>query len=307
MDFAGFAAGLGGLFIGGELLVRGSAALAAKLGLPPFLIGLTVVGFGTSMPELLVSLDAALKGLPEIAIGNVVGSNISNILLIIGLAALVRPIGLAQAAPVRDTVVMTAAALLLFLPFSQGMVGRAAGAAQCAGLAGYLVWAYRSARDGAGDAGTGAEATGDVRWPLLWAAAGLALMVPGARLLVDGAVVIAQGLGLPEAYIGLTVVAVGTSLPELAASIVAAYRRQPDIALGNIVGSNIFNVLGILGLTAVIMPVPVDRRFLVFDLPVMAAASILLMLVLLRGQRLGRRGGLCLIAGFAVYVWSAQG
>lgn len=306
MDITSLAAGLAGLFLGGELLVRGAAGVAEKLGLPMFLIGLTVVGFGTSMPELLVSLDAALRGIPDIAIGNVVGSNISNILLILGLAALVRPIPLARAVPKRDAVVMAAAAQVLFLPFWQGQVDRAAGAVLCAALAAYLGLAYQSARAGAALVDGKPETATGLWRPLLAAAAGLALLLPGARLLVDGAVAVARGLDVPEAFIGLTVVAVGTSLPELAATLVAAYRRRPEIALGNIAGSNIFNVLGILGLTAVTVPIPVDRRFLVFDLPVMAAVSVLLMLILMCGQRLGRIAGLCLLAGFPVYVWRAQ-
>lgn len=300
MDVLLILAGLTGLFLGGEALVRGASGLAARLGLSPLLIGLTVVGFGTSMPELLVSVDAALRGVPAIAVGNVVGSNIANILLILGVSAVVWPLaGVADMR--RDLVVMVLAALALVPLFAFGQVGRLAGGALVLGLAVYLVQTFRNP----GEAPVDAIAPMSVPKALLIAALGLVALVAGARFLVDGAVNIARAAGLTEAFIGLSIVAIGTSLPELATSLVAAVRRQSALAIGNVVGSNIFNVLGILGLTALISPIPVEGRFLTFDLPVMLAASLVLSLVLWRGGQVGRLAGLAALAAYAVYLWLA--
>lgn len=291
-------AGLTGLFLGGELLVRGALALSARLALPPVLVGLTVVGFGTSMPELLVSLDAALRGAPAIAIGNVVGSNIANILLIAGLAALVWPIRTAGVELGRDLAVMLAAALALVPVLATGEVTRGAGLALLAGLLAYLAWSFL--RPG-GVVAPGTAAPMRLRTALGALALGLAGLVIGARLLVEGAVNVARDFGLSEAFVGLTVVAVGTSLPELATSMIAALRRQSGIAIGNVVGSNIFNVLGILGLTAIVAPIPAEARFLALDLPVMLAASVLLAALLVRPV-LGRTAGLAMLVLYAGYV-----
>jgi cation:H+ antiporter len=285
--------------------VRGSVGIARRLAIPPLLIGLTVVGFGTSTPELLVSVDAALRGVPDIAIGNIVGSNIGNILLIVGLSAMVWPIRVLGGTLLRDTSVMMVAALALLPLFWLGMIGRLSGAVLVAGLIGYLIWAYLK---------PGTDTVEDDPAPMLplwqaalWVAVGLAALMIGARFLVDGAVNIARGYGISEAFIGLTIVAVGTSLPELATSLIAAFRRQSEIAIGNIVGSNIFNVLGILGVTAMITPIPVADRFLSFDLPVMIAASVLLTGLLLLRPSIGRLTGVALLLAYAAYVWAAQG
>lgn len=296
-------AGLALLFVGGEVLVRGALGLAARLGLPPVLVGLTVVGFGTSMPELLVSLDAALRGTPEIALGNVVGSNIANILLILGVAALVWPIRTGDMGLRRDLSVMLAAAVALVPVFWLGEVGRGVGAALVAGLVLYLVAAFRGAKD--------IEAPVAPPMPL-WAslglaAAGLAGLLLGARFLVDGAVALARDWGVSEAFIGLTVVALGTSLPELATSLVAALRRQSGLAIGNVIGSNIFNVLGILGLTALVEPVPVAPRFVIVDLPVMVLVSLVLIALIRWRGGIGRIGGMAMLSGYALYVVGAQG
>lgn len=298
--------GLVGLFVGGEFLVRGSVAVARGFGISPLLIGLTVVGFGTSTPELLVSVDAALRGLPDIALGNVVGSNIANILLIVGASALLWPITLTGNFPKRDLVTMLVAALLLLPLFALGAVGRVAGMVLVGGLVIYLVLAFRGAR---GEQEVQPEYGAAMP---LWVAGGLVVvgllaLLVGARLLIDGAVAIARDFGLSEAFIGLTIVAVGTSLPELATSLVAALRRQSDIAIGNVVGSNIFNILGILGATAIIAPIPVAARFLAFDLPVMLVASLLLAGLLLFRWSLGRPVGLLMLVAYAAYVWAAQG
>ena len=305
LDWVILLGGLVGLLFGGEALVRGSVGIARRLAIAPLLIGLTVVGFGTSTPELLVSVDAALRGVPDIAIGNIVGSNIANILLIVGLSALVWPIRVLGGTLRRDTGVMMAAALVLIPVFWLGAIGRLSGAVLVAGLIAYLVWAYL--RPGAGKAEDDPSPMVPLWQSALWVAVGLVALMLGARLLVDGAVSIARGYGVSEAFIGLTIVAVGTSLPELATSLIAALRRQSEIAIGNIVGSNIFNVFGILGVTAVIAPIPVAPRFLTFDLPVMIAVSLVLTGLLLTRQVIGRGVGVALLAGYAAYVWAAQG
>ena len=306
MDYLYLIAGLVGLFFGGEALVRGSVGIARRMAIPPLLIGLTVVGFGTSTPELLVSVDAAWRGVPDIALGNVVGSNIANILLIIGLSALIWPITVMGATLRRDTGVMMAGALLLVPMFAMAQMGRLSGLTLVAGLAAYLVWAYRPPGEmAAEDVGVTAPASAFVS--TLWVLGGLVALMIGARCLVDGAVSIARGYGISEAFIGLTIVAVGTSLPELATSLIAALRRQSEIAIGNIVGSNIFNVLGILGVTALIAPIPVASRFLTFDLPVMIAFSLFLTVLLLTRPVIGRGIGAAMLAGYAAYVWAAQG
>ncbi len=306
MDYFLLFAGLIGLFLGGEVLVRGSVGIARRMAIPPLLIGLTVVGFGTSTPELLVSVDAAWRGVPDIALGNIVGSNIANILLIIGLSALVWPITVMGATLRRDTAVMMAAALVLLPVFAMGQLGRVAGFVLVAGLVAYLVWAYRQPGEVVAEE-VGAPAPASALVSVLWVIIGLAALMVGARFLVDGAVSIARGYGISEAFIGLTIVAVGTSLPELATSLIAAVRRQSEIAIGNIVGSNIFNVLGILGVTALIAPIPVASRFLVFDLPVMIAVSLVLTVLLLTRPVIGRGVGVAMLAGYVAYVWAAQG
>ena len=306
MDYIYVFAGLLGLFFGGEGLVRGSVGIARRLAIPPLLIGLTVVGFGTSTPELLVSVDAALRGVPDIAVGNIVGSNIANILLIVGLTALVWPIRVSGATLRRDTAVMLAAAFALLPVFALGEIGRLPGVLLVLALAVYLTFAYLRPGSEAAEE-QGAPAPSSVVVSLLWVVGGLVILMFGARFLVDGAVSIARGYGVSEAFIGLTIVAVGTSLPELATSVIAAFRRQSEIAIGNIVGSNIFNVLGILGVTALIKPIPVASRFLTFDLPVMMMVSLVLTGLLLTRPVIGRGVGLVLLAAYVAYIGWAQG
>lgn len=305
MDYIYVVAGLVGLFLGGEVLVRGSVGIARRMAIPPLLIGLTVVGFGTSSPELLVSIDAAWRGAPDIAVGNIVGSNIANILLIVGLTCLVWPIRVSGATLRRDTAVMVTAAFLLVPIFAISEIGRLSGLLLMITLVIYLTWVYLQ---------PGEAIVKDVNLPApapmflscLWIVTGLITLMFGAQFLVDGAVSIARGFGVSEAFIGLTIVAVGTSLPELATSVIAAFRQQSEIAIGNVIGSNIFNVLGILGVTALIKPIPVASRFLTFDLPIMIAVSLLLTGLLLTRPVLGRRIGLVLLAAYAAYVWAAQ-
>jgi cation:H+ antiporter len=306
MDYLYVVAGLIGLFFGGEALVRGSVGIARRMAISPLLIGLTVVGFGTSTPELLVSVNAALGGVPDIAVGNIVGSNIANILLIVGLSAIVWPIMVTGATLRRDTAVMMLAVLALVPVFAMGLIGRPAGLVLVLGLVGYLVWAFLHPGETA-DEDESASPPASIAISAVWVIVGLVALMFGARFLVDGAVSIARGYGISEAFIGLTIVAVGTSLPELATSLIAAFRRQSEIAIGNIIGSNIFNVLGILGVTALITPVPVAARFLTFDLPVMIAVSLVLTVLLLTRPVIGRGVGAVLLASYVVYIWTAQG
>ncbi|WP_376875566.1 calcium/sodium antiporter [Albirhodobacter sp. R86504] len=304
MDYLYVFSGLIGLFFGGEALVRGSVGIARRMAIPPLLIGLTVVGFGTSTPELLVSVEAAWRGVPDIALGNIIGSNIANILLIAGFSALIWPIKVMGATLRRDTAVMVSAALLLVPIFAFGQVTRLAGLVLFGGLVAYLVWAYL-ASDAAEDVDDGQKPPASMLISMLYVLGGLVALMFGARFLVDGAVSIARGYGISEAFIGLTIVAVGTSLPELATSLIAALRRQSEIAIGNIIGSNIFNVLGILGVTSLIAPIPVAPRFLTFDLPVMIAMSLMLTVLLLTRPVIGRGIGLVMLAVYAAYVLSA--
>ena len=296
------AAGLALLTFGADFLVRGAISLANRFGMPPLLIGLTVVGFGTSMPELLVSLQAALAGSPAIAVGNVVGSNIANILLILGAAATISPIAARIANLNRDMVMMLVATLVMLGLGYWGVVTFWSGLAMFALLATYLAWVTHSDRRRV----TEEEAELMIKLPgwkeAFFILGGLGGLILGANLLIQAATAIARDFGVSEAVIGLTVVAVGTSLPELATSVVAAFRRQAEIALGNVVGSNIFNILGILGITAVVVPVPVEASMAVFDIPFMLAVSVGLMALILLAGRIGRGAGIGMLAIYAGYV-----
>jgi cation:H+ antiporter len=314
---------LGGLFLliaGGELLVRGAVGVAERLGVSPLVIGLTLVGFGTSTPELVTSVQAALAGSPGIAYGNVVGSNIANVLLILGIAALIAPIAVASSALKRDGVVMLAAAIAFAALALTVPLGRTVGLIFIAGLVSYIVLAFRQERTAGAGHGAVAEkaraleqvdpalAPGATPGPSLWVGLGLAvlglgLVVLGGKFLVDGAISLARGFGISETVIGLTIVALGTSMPELVTSVVAGLKKQGDVAFGNIVGSNIYNVLGIAGFTAAIAPGAVPAEIARFDAPVMVAVSVVLLLVAYTGLRVSRREGLALLLGYGAYVW----
>ena len=294
------------LYFGAEGLVRGAVALALRLGLTPLVVGLTVVAFGTSMPELVVSLGAALGGRDAIAVGNVVGSNLCNVALILGLSALLSPIR-AHAQLLRfDVPLMIATCGLLLVLLLDGGLGRLEGAGLAAGLVAYALFAVWKARQERPKLQAEiAESLPATTLPLgravLYCGGGLGLLVLGAQGLVEGAVVVATALGVSEATIGLTVVAIGTSLPELATSVVAASRGEGDIALGNVVGSNVFNVLGILGTTALVRPLVLGGVSFV-DLAVMMVAAVLLLPLLWTGFRLVRWEGALLLSLYVGYV-----
>lgn len=306
-----FAFGLGALVLGADVLVRGAARLALGWGLSPLVIGLTVVAFGTSAPELAVSVGAAFNGRTDIALGNVVGSNIFNILGILGLSALILPLAVNVQIIRQEVPVMIGASLMLALLALDGEIGLADGALLFGLLiayTGFLVVQSRKTGTAADDAEFAAD-IGDATAtrPLLSAAmvaGGLVLLVAGAQALVVAATSFARELGLSELVIGLTIVAVGTSLPELATSIMAALRGQRDIAVGNIIGSNIFNILGCLGLTALVAGggVPVAASVLRFDLWVMLAASLACLPIFITGRSIARWEGVVLLSYYAAYT-----
>lgn len=293
------------LTLGAELLVRAAVSLAHRGGLSPLVIGLTVVSVGTSMPELVVSLDAVIRGSEALGVGNIVGSNISNIALILGLAALVRPMTVTAQVVRRDGPVLLAVSVLLIILIQDGRLGRLEGLLLTTGSVGYVgynVWAAQGASD------TLQEKIAERRsaqQPLLkdlgWLVLGLGGLIAGADVLVEGAVQIAHGFRVPQVVIGLSVVAVGTSLPELATSLLAAYRGEGDIAIGNAVGSSILNILGILGLTAVIKPVStVSLTFL--ELGAMVGTALLVLPFFRSEFTLNRGEGGLLVFAYVAYV-----
>ncbi|WP_420393430.1 calcium/sodium antiporter [Acuticoccus sp.] len=295
--------GLFGLLLGGELLVRGASAVAVRLGISPLVVGVVIVGFGTSAPELVTCVRAALAGAPGIAVGNIVGSNIANILLILGAAALMMPFVTSRTAVMRDGVIVIVTALAFLAVSLTGTIGRAAGAVFVLGLIAYLVIAIRADRQApASTADVPAERATPLALSLAFLVLGLVGVVLGAEYLVAGAVEVAQRYGVSEEVIGLTMVAVGTSLPELATSIVAALRNQSAIALGNVLGSNIYNTVGIGGITALVQPVPVSASMQRFDIPLMVAVSVLLVLVVATGKRVTRWEGALLLALYGGYI-----
>src|SRR6056297_414765 len=288
------------LYFGAERLVHGAASLALRFGLTPLVVGLTVVAFGTSAPELVVSVGSALEGRGGLAIGNVVGSNIVNVALILGLSVLIRP-ALVKTQLLRlDVPLMIAASALLFVLLLDGVLNRVEGAFLFAGLiayTGFNIW--QSRREQAAVQTDLAEVlptpSGSVGRDVGWVAVGLVVLVVGAQFLVSGAVSIAEAAGLSEAFIGLTIVAIGTSLPELATSVVAALRGEGDIAVGNVVGSNVFNLLGILGIAATVSPL--ERGGIgLFDLGTMLFLTFLLVPLMRSGFQLARWEGALLVS-----------
>ncbi|WP_138923671.1 calcium/sodium antiporter [Sulfitobacter sp. BSw21498] len=303
------AAGLVLLFVGGEGLVRGAVAIAERFGISKLLIGLLIVGFGTSTPEFLVSVNAALDGSPELALGNVVGSNIANILLIVGVAAVITPIIGWDRTAVREALVSTLVALAVVGLVQGDVISRMQGITMLVVLAGYLFSTYwiekrdRKAKSFQHEA----EAFEDIPMERPWQAplfvlAGIAALVFGADFLVQGSVSIARAYGVSDAVIGLSLVAIGTSLPELATAVVAAIRRQSDVVLGNVIGSNIFNILAILGITVVIQPIGVNARFREIDTPLMLGASLLLLGLLFATRSIGRIWGVLMLLAYAAYM-----
>jgi cation:H+ antiporter len=306
-----FVLGLVALILGAELLVRGASRLALSLGITPLVVGLTVVAFGTSAPELAVSVQSAWAGQVDIALGNVVGSNLFNVLVILGLSALITPLVVHQQVIRQEVPVMIGVSLLLWAMVLDGGIGRWEGLLLAALGVGYTVLLIRQSRRETAatlaqveveyeDAFDGRPSAWDAHWgvQVLLILAGLALLVLGARWLVEAAVAFARHLGVSELVIGLTIVAAGTSLPEVATSVMAALRGERDIAVGNVVGSNIFNILAVLGISASVAPsaLAVAPSLLAFDLPVMVAVAVACLPVFFTGNLIARwEGGLFLI------------
>ncbi|HEY9164088.1 MAG TPA: calcium/sodium antiporter, partial [Magnetovibrio sp.] len=300
------------LLAGAEFLVRGAVAIAARAGLSAMLIGMTVVAFGTSAPEFVVSLNAALDGAPGIAVGNVIGSNIANIWLILGVTALFAPVVVDARAVIRDALMLIGSTVLFVWLCLMGTISHLAGALMVALLVGYFVRSYfRERADGTPSSHLHereAEEFEDVKFGMLgaWASfvGGLAGVVYGTDLLVNGGTEIAREAGVSEAVIGLTMIAIGTSLPELAASGMAALRGHTDVAIGNIVGSNLFNLLGVAGGVAALTSLPVAAQIIDFDMWVMLAATLMILAYLVLGIRIGRRHGAMFFGLYCAYIAS---
>jgi cation:H+ antiporter len=310
-----FLAGLVLLIFGADLLVRGASKLALSLGIAPLVVGLTVVAFGTSSPEMAVSIQGAMNGQVGVAMGNVVGSNIFNVLFILGLSALITPLLVDQQIIRQEVPIMIGVSLLLFTVAYDGTINFADGALFCALLAvytGFLYWQGKRKQSAALEAefaeGIGTAEDAKKGWDGHWAVqillvlGGLALLVLGADWFVGAAIEFARALGVSEVVIGLTIVAAGTSMPEVATSVMASLRGQRDIAVGNVIGSNIFNVLAVLGVSAVVAPgvgLPVAPSLIAFDLPVMVAVAVACLPIFFTGNLLARwEGGVF----FAMYV-----
>ncbi|WP_280552533.1 calcium/sodium antiporter [Halomonas sp. 25-S5] len=301
-----FVAGLMLLILGAEGLVRGASRLATRDGMSPLIIGLTVVAFGTSSPELAVSLKAALDDQAGIAMGNVVGSNIFNVLFILGVSALIVPLAVAQQLIRFDIPLMVGLSLAVLLLAMNGSVGRLDGGLLVAGLGAYLVFLFlQNAKAPSAEAAPdGESAPASLGINLLYVGGGLAMLVLGSRWLVDGAVSFAQSLGISEQVIGLTIIAAGTSLPEVVTSIIAALRGERDIAVGNVVGSNVFNILGVLGLTGLLAPsgIAVSDAMLGFDIPVMIVVALACLPICFTGGVINRWEGGVLLAYYLAYT-----
>jgi len=301
------------LVAGGEALVRGAVSVASRFGVSPLLIGLTLVGFGTSAPELVTSLQAALGGFPGIAVGNVVGSNIANILLILGVAAVIMPMVIDPVAFRRDGTALAIATALAVGVIFLGSLDRWMGGVLLAALLSYIWVAYRT--DSVTVAASGpqggpeiAPVSGSIWIALSLAIGGIAVTILGARLTVDAAVTLALLWGMSETVVGLTVVAIGTSLPELVTSVMAALRREAGIAFGNVIGSNIYNILGILGVTALVQPIPIPQQIAQLDVWVMSAATLALIVAVAAWRRIGRGMGLVFLGAYAAYTgWLVAG
>ncbi|MEL1249920.1 calcium/sodium antiporter [Aurantiacibacter gilvus] len=329
-DLGALIGGLLLLMLGGDLLVRGAVRLAERLGLSPMLIGLVIVGLGTSTPELAASVQAAIAESPGIALGNIVGSNIANLLLVLGTSALIAPMLVERNALWRDGGVGLVAALaLVAASFTLGL-DRLVAMAFLVALAAYIYWAYRTeklvppdhppshdhtaafdraeaAREFDPELAPHATPTGSLAGAILLFFVGLAIIVGGGTLLVDGAVAIASAMGVSEEIIGLTIVAFGTSAPELVTSIIAAARKQSEIALGNVLGSNIYNLLFIGGVTGMVAPGPVPEKIVQFDLPLATLAALVVMIFAYTGGHINRREGGLLFAAYLAYTAFTSG
>lgn len=300
------------LIVAGDFLVRGAAALARHWGIPALIVGLTIVAFGTSAPELVVSIQAVMKGAGELASGNVVGSNIANILLALGLPAMIMAIPTNMPGVGRNALVALAATVIFItLAFLGNPLQLWQGAILFGGIVIYLLWMFRLAKEGADDPIL-AEMTEieegedglptNVMMSAVFVIGGLIGLVIGGNLIVDNAVKIASVMGIDETIIGLTIVAIGTSLPEVATVIVAAYRGHSEVAIGNVLGSNIFNLFAVMGAASLSGPVGIDKQLFVFDFWVMLASMLFLIVFIGTRQPIGRKIGAMLFIGYLLYL-----
>lgn len=315
MDYVLIAAGLVLLFIGGEILVRGSVGISKKLGISRILIGIVVVGFGTSAPELLVSVKAALENHPDIALGNVVGSNIANVLLILGVASLIAPIKCTDKAIFRDSLAVVVASCLLYGLTFYGIMEMATGIVMLTLLGAYLFYSYKAEKadkhkhlsaDGETVHEHEAHEFEDMQLGLfacsLFCVVGIGMLVFGADMLVEGATNVALALGVSEAVIGLSLIALGTSLPELATAVVASRHKQTDVVIGNVLGSNLFNILTILGITSIITPLPLAGRVVETDILIMLAVVVAVPLLIAWLKTFRSRLGIVFTLLYVAYI-----
>lgn len=302
-----------GLVGGGEYLVRSASALASIMRISPVVIGLTVVAFGTSAPELAVTLQSAWSGAADLALGNVVGSNIANVLIVLGIAALIAPLSVHARIVRIDVPLVIAASIALWLVSLDGQIGRIDALVFVGALLGYLVWSVRQGKTEAREIQDGLTEVSDppakpgwgyVLKQVLMLLAGLLLLAVGARMLVMGVVDIALVFGISELVIGLTVVAIGTSLPEVVTSVIASLHGEGDIAVGNVVGSNLFNILSVLGFGALLAPqgIPVSHDALIMDIPIMIATAVVCLPLFLTGYRVTRVEGGVFLAYYLAYL-----
>jgi cation:H+ antiporter len=302
------AAGVAILAVGADLFVRGASSVAERFGISPFVIGLVIVGFGTSTPELAVNLDAAISGSTDIAIGNVVGSNIANVGVILGLAAVVAPLAVHLRMVRVELPIMIGVSLLLWALASFGEIKRWEGAVMLAAFAAFLWFLLKTSKNESAEVKQEYTDENQPQRQPGWKSAafitlGLVGLMGGAHLAVEAATTLARLWGLSELVIGLTIVAVGTSLPELASSVAAAARGHADIAIGNVLGSNIYNILFILGATALITPLPTAAPTLMWlDIPVMIGFALVLVPMMMMGLKITRLNGALLLLGYAAYV-----
>lgn len=303
-----FVVGLSVLTGGAHWFVHGAVRLAKVLRVSQLMIGLTVVAFGTSAPELFLDVTATTRGAVDLAFGDLVGSNIANIGLILGVAAVSRPLVLQMRLLRVELPLVIGISAALWWMASDGEVGRIDGQIMLLAFAGFLLLMYRSAKSEGREVQQEFEHAADdgAAWPksTLYFLGGLLALVGGAHLMVLSATTLARAMGVSDLVIGLTIVAIGTSLPELATSVTATIRRQADISVGNVLGSNVFNILFVMGLCAQIKPLPVRPESLQVDLPVMLGSVVLVGVLVMRGQRLGRVGGALLLIGYGAYLWN---
>jgi cation:H+ antiporter len=305
------------LIIAGDWMVRGAAALARHWGVPALIVGLTIVAFGTSAPELVVGVQAVMEGAGELAAGNVIGSNIANVLLALGIPALIMAIPTNMTGVARNTFVcLFATVLFIALAFIAKFTSNSEmifwqGAILFAGIVIYLVWMFRLSKAGIHDPildeMTEIEEGEDglptnVFVSFFYVIVGIAGLIIGGKLIVDNAVVIASAMGISETIIGLTIIAIGTSLPEIATVVVASYRGHSEVAIGNVLGSNVFNLFAVMGATAMTGPVPIEKELLTFDVWVMLASSFALLLFVLTRQPIGKKTGIFFLIGYVLYM-----